>query len=385
MTSCTNLQEKTKINELISKVETHLTPSVVIEGKQDTLFTIDERMEYYKVPGLSIAIIFNGKIQWAKGYGYTSYDSTKMIDENTLFQAASISKPVAAMAALYLVQEGRISLDMDVNKYLRDWKIVENRFTEKEKVTLRRLLSHSAGLTVSGFKGYAEGEDVPDITRILNGEPPANNNSIRPDTVPGQLYRYSGGGYTVAQKMLTDITGIPFQAFMQQTVLSRIGMSNSYFYQPLPGQFHNNASIGHNSKGDPVEGKWHTYPELAAAGLWTTPTDLAKFAIEVQQSLKGLSNKVLSKELTEQMVTRYFKHKGLGFDVIGDGDSIRFGHGGGNKGYRCQSVAFKNFGQGAVIMTNSDNGSDLMSEVLRSISWTYNWNIFPPAVRKIGQ
>ena len=385
LNSCKSNREKENIEEIMKKVETHLSPAVRIEGEPEILYTIDERMKYYNVPGLSIAVIFNGKLQWAKGYGFISVDSTRKIDQNTMFQAASISKPVTAMASLYLVQEGKLSLDTDVNSYITGWKIIENRFTKDEKVTVRRLLSHSAGITVNGFRGYAKGEEIPDLIQILNGDAPANSDPIIPDTIPGQIYRYSGGGYTILQKIMTDISGIPFEELMHQTVLSKLGMDHSTFYQPLPEKFYENASIGHERLNSPIEGNWHTYPEMAAAGLWTTPKDLANFIIEVQQSNKGLSNRILSQKNVKLMVSRDIEDQGLGFEIHGEGDSIRFGHGGFNEGFTCQLIAFTNLGQGAIIMTNSNSGWDLIEEIFRSISDTYNWNIYSTIVKKIVQ
>jgi len=381
--SCKNYHNKKHTEELIKKVETHLSPAVRIEGEPEIRYTITDRMKFYNVPGLSIAVISNGMLQWAKGYGFTGIDSARIIDQNTMFQAASISKPVTAMAALYLVQEGKISLDTDVNNYLTGWKIVENLFTKDEKVTVRRLLSHSAGINVSGFRGYAVGEEIPDIIQILKGDSPANSDPIKPDTIPGEIYRYSGGGYTIIQKLISDISAIPFEEFMQLTELSKLRMNRSTFYQPLPEKYHENACKGYERSYSPVEGNWHTYPEMAAAGLWTTPTDLANFVIEVQQSLKGLSNKLLSQESTKLMVTREIENQGLGFEIHGKGDSLRFGHGGFNAGFTCQLIAFTHFGQGAVIMTNSESGWDLIGEILRSISETYCWNVYTPVIKKI--
>ena len=385
LASCKNYQDKKNIEEFIKKVETHLSPAVRIDGESEIRYAIDERMRFYNVPGLSMAVISNGMLQWAKGYGFTSIDSTRIIDQNTLFQAASISKPVTAMAALYLVQEGKISLDTDVNNYLKGWKIVENQFTKDEKVTVRRLLSHSAGINVEGFRGYIVGEKIPDIIQILNGDSPANSDPIMPDTIPGKIYRYSGGGYTIIQKLISDVSEVPFEEFMQQTVLSKLRMNHSTFCQPLPEKYHENACIGYERLYSPVEGNWHTYPEMAAAGLWTTPTDLANFVIEVQRSLKGLSNRLLSQEFAELMVAREIEDQGLGFEIHGENDSLRFGHGGFNAGFTCQLIAFVHLGQGAVIMTNSESGWDLIGEILRSISETYGWNVYTPIVKKIVQ
>jgi len=368
---------------LIDQIENSLLPVVVIEGDTLETYNIYDRMEYYKVPGVSIAFINDGEIKWAKGYGYLTVDSIKPVNENTLFQAASISKPVAAIAALHLVEEGKLGLDDDVNQYLKDWGIEENEYTENEKVTLRRILSHSAGLTVHGFGGYAAGDTVPDIIQVLNGEKPANSDHIYPDTIPGAIYRYSGGGYTVMQKMLCDITGLSFPELMQENVLTEIDMTNSTYQQPLPKELEDNAAVGHKPDGKIVKGRWHTYPEMAAAGLWTTPTDLLKYALEVQNSLKGESNKIISPGMTEEMLTPQMDSHGLGPGVRGEGDSLVFSHGGSNEGFRCQLFAFTNPGQGVAIMTNSDNGGQLVSEIMRSFSSVYGWVIYKPVMKSI--
>jgi len=366
--SCVPKPGKDQNLSIIDKVENSLLPPIIIEGEELETYNIYDRMKYYNVPAVSIAFIDGGEIVWAKGYGYTSFDSLNAVDENTMFQAASISKPVAAMAALSLVEEGMLELDNNVNEYLKGWQVIDNEFTTIEKVTLRRLLTHSAGLTVHGFGGYASKDSVPTLLQILSGEAPANSDAVLPDIVPGTMNRYSGGGYTVMQKMLIDISGETFPSLMEERVLSKIGMGNSTYIQPLPEKFHSRAAIAHRSNGEMIEGRWHTYPEMAAAGLWTTPTDLLKYAIEVQNSLAGTSNSILSQKMTEEMLTRQIASQGLGPGLSGEGDSLIFRHGGANEGYRCELLAFARLGQGVAIMTNSDNGGALMNEIIRSFS-----------------
>jgi len=367
---------------LIETIENNLLPTIIIEGEGTGGMNIYDRMEHYQVPGVSIAFLNGGEIVWAKGYGYTSADSTRPVDEHTLFQAASISKPVAALAALALVEEGTIGLDEDVNIYLKDWQVEENKFTEEKKVTLRRILSHSAGLTVHGFGGYASGEDVPTTVQVLNGKEPANSGKIYPDTIPGVQYRYSGGGYTIMQKMLCDVKGKAFPELMEEVVLSKIGMNSSTYVQPLPEALWENAARAHQASGEMIEGRWHTYPEMAAAGLWTTPTDLLKYVMEVQKSYAGESNLILSQEMTKEMLTPQINNHGLGPGVRGTGDSITFSHGGSNRGFRCVLMAFATQGQGFAIMTNGARGSELMNEIRRSFAASYGWD-YKPEVKSI--
>lgn len=371
------IQNKSSVVERIARVESGLLPAVILKDQSATM-TLAERMRYYKVPGVSVAVINEGKIEWAKGYGVTEVDGSTPVTADTMFQAASISKPVAAMGMLALVEKGLLSLDEDVNSKLKSWKVPDNDFTKEQKVTLRRLASHSAGLTVHGFRGYAAGEAVPTTVQVLDGEKPANSAAVRVNVLPGSLWRYSGGGITVMQLLMTESTGKSFPALMQEVVLGKIGMKNSTYEQPLPADRILKAAMGHRANGEIVKGKFHTYPEMAAAGLWTTPTDLAKFAIEIQQSKAGKSNKVLSQAMIAQMLTKQSGDYGLGIGLGGEGNKASFSHGGSNEGFKCNLFAYSETGQGAVIMTNGDSGSQLAAEILRGIAREYGWPDFKP-------
>jgi CubicO group peptidase (beta-lactamase class C family) len=339
---------------------------------------IGERMEFYKVPGLSIAVIKDFKIEWARGYGLKSTEGTDPVTPETLFQAASISKPVAAAAALRLVEQEMCDLDGDINSKLISWKMPENEFTVEKKVTLRGILSHSAGLTVHGFPGYAFDKKIPTLQQILDGEEPANTKPIRVDILPGEKWRYSGGGYTVMQQLLIDLSGKPFPQVLMENVLRPVGMTNSTYEQPLPDSLAAQAATAHMMNGKPIKGNWHAYPEMAAAGLWTTPSDLARFAIEIMLSQKGKSSKVLSQQMTQKMLTKQKDNYGLGLQLTGSGADFYFGHGGSNEGYKCFFFALPEKGQGAAVMTNGENGSALISEVRRALSLEYGWDEFGP-------
>ncbi|MFN0110487.1 MAG: serine hydrolase [Blastocatellia bacterium] len=375
-------QAKPSVAERIASVESGLLAAVVIKD-QTAAMTIADRMKHYKVPGVSVAVINDGKIEWAKGYGVTEVGGSIPVTADTMFQAASISKPVAAMGMLRLVEKGLLTLDEDVNAKLKSWKVPENDFTKEQKVTLRRLASHSAGLTVHGFRGYAVGESVPATVQVLDGEKPANSAAVRVNVKPGSLWRYSGGGITVMQLLMTEVSGKPFPELMQESVLGKIGMKNSTFEQPLPANKTAKAAIGHRANGEIVKGQSHTYPEMAAAGLWTTPTDLAKFAIEIQQSKAGKSNKVLSQTMIAQMLTKQSGDYGLGIGVGGEGSKSSFSHGGSNEGFKCNLFAYSETGQGAVVMTNGDLGGQLASEIFRSIAREYGWPDFKPVERAV--
>lgn len=365
----------------IKQVEAGLRHAIQINGEPFSMFTITERMKHHRVPAVSIALINNGKIEWAKGYGYLAVDTMKKVDTLTLFQAASISKPVAALAALKLVDEQKLNLDEDVNTYLKTWKIQNTSLAEKKPVTLRGLLTHTAGLTVHGFLGYAQGNPLPTLTQILNGEKPANSPAVMLDLVPGSLWRYSGGGYVIMQQLLEDVTGSDFPTLMQRSVLSPINMKHSTFQQTLSPLWQEQASIGHQSDGKKLPGNWNIYPESAPAGLWTTPSDLGLYIIEIQKSLQNESNQVLSKSMIEQMLTKHLGDWGLGPALRGENNSLAFSHGGSNEGFRCTLFAFVYSGQGAVVMTNSDNGMELVDEIVRSIAITYDWSARKPIMK----
>ncbi len=366
----------------IRRVEQGLLPPVLVKGAP--AWGIEERMRHYKVPAVSVAVVNDFKVEWAKAYGVADAETKEPATTKTLFQAGSISKSVAATVALNKVEKGKLSLDEDINNKLTSWKLPDNEFTAKKKVTLANLLSHTAGLTVHGFPGYAEGEKIPTIPQVLDGAAPANTAPVRVDLEPGTRFRYSGGGTTIAQLAITDIERKPFPDIARETVLKPFGMSDSTYEQPLSPDWRKRAAAGHKPDGSVVKGKIHVYPEMAAAGLWTTPTDLAKFAIETQLSLAGKSNKALSKEMTTRMVTPYLSEDvGLGFFVQKKGGSIYFGHNGADEGFRALLLVHRDKGYGAAIMVNSDN-AQIINEILRAVAREYAWDEFlPPPVETI--
>ena len=364
------------------RVEQGLLPGIVIAGRPSPVKALASRMADLKTPGVSIAVINNGAIEWARGYGVSETGTATAVTPRTLFQAASISKPVAALAALRLVAQGKLALDQDVNERLVGWKVPASDAAKDQKVTLRRLLSHSAGLTVHGFGGYPADAPLPTVQQILDGEKPANSAAVRIDVVPGSLWRYSGGGYTVMQQLLTDATGQPFPALLADLVLGPVGMIDSTYAQPLPGDRRAAAASGHRANGTLLPGRYHTYPEMAAAGLWTTPTDLARFLLEIQRAVRGQST-VLSAALAREMITVQRGSYGLGLSLEGTGPDASFGHGGSNAGFKCQMVAFVEGGRGAVVMTNGDQGGRLAAEVLRAVSAEYGWPSFKPRQKTV--
>jgi CubicO group peptidase (beta-lactamase class C family) len=339
---------------------------------------VEAQMAQRNVRGLSLAIIEHGKIALARAWGVVDDGTRAPVTTATLFQAGSISKPVSALGALHLVDAGTLSLDDEVNAKLKSWKVPENPFTSMEKVTLRRLLSHTAGLTVHGFPGYDISAPMPTLVQVLDGAPPANTAPIRVDTTPGAIWRYSGGGFTVMQQLVIDVTRQPFASYMQRTVLDPIGMTSSSFEQPLPSARASLTATGYYADGTPVHGRWHVYPEMAAAGLWTTATDLAKFAIEIQETLAGRGHGIVSQATARQYVTDQKDGYGLGVGVLGSGKSLRFTHGGRDEGFDALMTAGAESGDGVVVMINVNDNSPMMARIHGYVARLWGFAGTPP-------
>ena len=351
-----------------------LRPLVEIVGRPPVRWTLEERMALYHVPAVSIAVIEGGRVALTRAVGVKEAGKPEPVTPTTLFQAASISKPVAATAMLRLVERGTLQLDTDVNRYLTSWKVPDNPFTATEKVTLRRIVSHRAGLTVHGFPGYASSEPMPTVVQVLNGEKPANTAPVRVDTTPGAINRYSGGGTTVMQQLLVDVTHTPFPALMQELVLGPAGMTHSTYEQPLAPARAGEAAHAHDRRGAAVPGGWHVYPEMAPAGLWTTPTDLATWAVAIHEARAGRSTALLSQAMATQMLTpQQGGSFGLGPSVGGTGRAFHFGHGGANRGFHADLTMYPELGVGAAIMTNGDGGPLLIRELRRALAAEYGW------------
>ncbi len=360
-------------NPRVERIEQGLSGMLRVQGGTQELFSIEERMAHFNVPGVSVAVLDSGRVAWAKGYGVKDVVTGEPVTTTTLFQAASISKPVAAMAALRLVEEGLLDLDVPVNQYFRSWRLPENEFTEGNEVTLRHLLTHTGGLTVHGFPGYAVDDRIATTVEVLDGSGPANTDPVRVDTIPGSLWRYSGGGYTIMQLLLEDVTGKPFSELLRELVLDPGNMMISSYSQPMPPGREDFASSGHLSDGARVEGMWHVYPEKAAAGLWTNPSELAHLAMDVQGAFHGEEGHILSPEMTRAQLTPGLGGYGLGFRVQGEGPSARFSHGGSNHGFKAQFMAFMEGGRGVFVMTNGDRGSALAQEIFLAVAEEYGW------------
>src|SRR5688572_12981918 len=353
-------------------------------GNELAGLTISELMTRFNVPGVSIAVIRDHEMHWAKGYGIADVETGAPVNTETMFQAASMSKPVAAMGVLRAVQDGLFTLDDDINKILTSWKLDGGEFTRQRPVTPRMLTSHTSGLGDGfGFPGYDPSGAVPTVVQILEGHASSNVGVLFMERPPMTLMEYSGGGVTLMQQALSDARKRPFADIMRDDVLRPIGMTRSTYEQPLPQSFDRNAARAHSGDGKAMGPKWHVYPEQAAAGLWTTPSDLARFMIEVQRSALGQSNRVLSRATVQEMLSPVgVGEYAVGFAITKMGQGWYFAHGGSNWGFRGTVLAHKVKGYGLAILTNGDQGGAVANELSRRIQRAYEWDSFAePAPR----
>ncbi|HEY6816642.1 MAG TPA: serine hydrolase domain-containing protein [Croceibacterium sp.] len=369
-----------ELAQQIDQALSTLQPATQVSGRSYPAQSLAELLRLRNIPGASIAVFRDGRIIYARGFGVAEAGGSRAVDTETLFQAASISKPLTATAALALVEQGRIDLDGPVNERLTSWRIPDSAAAEGVPVTLRQLLTHTAGLTVHGFPGYAPGAPLPAVAQVLDGAPPANTPAVRVDQRPGSAWRYSGGGFTVSQLLLSDVTGEPFADLMRRLVLAPAGMAHSTYAQPPPVELRETAAWGYRGTGEPVEGGYHVYPEQAAAGLWTTPSDLARWALALSADFTRGDGKLLDHDTAIAMLTPGLGGFGLGVGVGGSGDLLTLSHGGANEGYRAVLRAFPRKGDGIAIMTNSDNGDALMRPVMIAVGRALGWPGSEPQV-----
>lgn len=368
----------------IDRITHHLLPAARVKG-MDWHRNLEDRMRELHIHGLSIAVFEHHHLAWAKGFGLGDVETRQPVTETTLFQAGSISKAVNALAALEAVEQGKLALDTPINDSLRSWKLGDNDFTRQHAVTLRELLSHTAGTNVHGFLGYRAGAPVPTLVQILDGAPPANTEKIVVDGLPGKEFRYSGGGTSIAQLALVDQIGLPYPALMAASVLGPLGMTHSTFEQPLPAARVPEAAAGYHADGSEVPGKRIVYPEMAAAGLWTTPSDLAAYLIELQLAREGKSSKI-SKRIAMEMTTPVARVEGddwiaLGLYLMNRDGAKLFGHDGWDEGFQAEALASLDGGHGVVIMANSDTGGEIFFDLERAVFAEYGWPMAPELER----
>ncbi|MBC7894263.1 MAG: beta-lactamase family protein [Cytophagaceae bacterium] len=356
----------------IARVERGIPADTGLAG-----LTIEALLKRFNVPGISIAVVRDFTVLWSKGYGVADAESGKPVDVNTAFQAASISKPIAAMAAVKLSQDGKLNLDGDVNAVLRSWKVPASELTQAQPVTPRSLMSHTSGSDDGfGFPGYDPAGPMPTPVQVINGEKPSNVGVVKFGRPPYVAAKYSGGAVTIMQVALADIAKKPFAEFMQSTILGPLGMTGSSYQQPPNPAWEPRLARAHGGDGKRRAAPWHTYPEQAAAGLWTTPTDLAKAMIEVQTAIRGQKGAVLTQHGAREMLTPIGAGPfAVGFQIAQRGEGWYFMHGGANWGFRCNLVGHFRKGYGVVVMTNGDNGGLVMREIESRVAAAYAWDM----------
>jgi len=370
------------INEKILRIENGLLPANIIAGEPSKMFSINGRMQYFDVPGLSIAVIKDNKIEWAKSYGVKEKGTNDSVTLNTMFQAASMSKPITAMIALKLEEEKKISLKQDINQQLKTWHLPENEFTKQRAVTPELLMLHLGGLNVPSFPGYSISDSIPDVTDILDGISPSNTEAVKVVLVPNTKWSYSGGGYTVLQFLMEEVTGTSFPKLMKDYLFDPLELKNSTFEHNLSEKQQKLIAKAYKEDGKMVNGGYYIYPEKAAAGLWTTSMDYANMIVELEKSYLGESDKIIRPETSRKMLKRYRGDMALGIVLKNNGDSIALAYGGWNEGYICDVYNYLKSGNGVVIMTNSNNGYMLIQEIYRSLAIEYGWPDFKPTTIK---
>jgi CubicO group peptidase (beta-lactamase class C family) len=370
-------------SERMARVLGDVRPEGVVPAREGAPQTLAQRMAHYATPGASIGVVHDGEIDWVRGFGVRTIGAAAEVTADTLFQAGSIAKPVFALAVMRLVEDGTLDLDTDVNRYLTSWRVPANGGWQPQ-VTLRQLLSHSAGATVHGFRGYPRSGPWPTTLQVLQGVPPANSAEVVVDLLPGLAFRYSGGGTTIAEQVVVDVLGRPFPELMRELVLDPLGMTDSTYEQPLGDARAARAATAHPLNGMPLVGGWHVYPEMAAAGLWTTAGDLARLAVELMRTLRGERSalplqtdtlaSMLRPQLPDQQMGEHFV--GLGWFCDGDGDALCFGHTGVDEGFIAELKIYPARRQAAAVMINA-HGWLLPGEILKAIGREYDWPMTP--------
>jgi len=377
--------QKALTGKRIKAVEKGLMRAVYLKGLKPEKTALSDRMRFYKVPGVSIAALDGNKIEWVRAYGERDAQTRQAMTPDTLLQGGAFSQMMTAAAALGLAEKGILDLDADIGSLLKTWRLPPPASESKTKITARGLLTHSSGFSTQVFEGYAQDEPLPSLAQILDGDKPAKNGPVWISTraTSTSRTRYSESGYVIFEQILRDLTGKPFATFMNESLMDRLGLKNTTFALPLPEVFKARAAAGHLREGQAVKGLWNNYPEAAAKGLWTTPADFAAFLAELLQAAAGVEGKVLSSETTRLMLSPQIEGHSFGFLVDGRGSDIHYSLRGKTRGFSCSMVVYPVRGQGVVIMTNSENGTLLIQEILGALSEAYSWAHFRPEEKEV--
>ncbi|MGB5554831.1 MAG: serine hydrolase domain-containing protein [Flavobacteriaceae bacterium] len=357
------------------QLEAGIRGQVKFLGEPENFSSITNKMSEYNIPALSLAVMNKGKIEWADMYQNVNFPEEQKLDCASIFQAASLSKPVTFLAALRMHAAGEIDLDENIQNYLKDFELPQGKQTVENPVTFRNIFSHTSGISAGGYDGYSKDLAIPSDLAILRGNEGINTPAIAVISAPNEMLAYSGGGYTVAELALQDIYGDEFSNIMKKWILEPVGMEYSEFTQPLPDSKSDQVAKGYTQSGDVLDGGWRNHPEQAAAGLWSNAIDMAKFLIEIYKAYQGKSA-LFSQSDIQSILSHERDGHVYGFLLNRNGDDIAITHYGGNAGYRTGMTISLTSGNGLVYLTNSDNGGALGNELLLSASQVYNWQHF---------
>lgn len=360
----------------IKALEKGLLRQVYFKGQRPEKLRLLDRMTFYKVPGVSLAVMDKFKIEWVRTYGYKDVIDYQKITPETVFQAGELSQPVAAAVTLRLCDKKQLNLEEDVGPYYTEKAFAGKKFRPAERLSfkLSQVLSHSAGFYPWTSTGYQPGAPLPDLTHVLRGEEPAGNFFSLRGFEPRAGVRFSDFNYVLLQLYLEEKTGKKLEELGREEVFEALGLKKTSFGQPVTDDL----AVGHERLGQAVEGKFYRYPELAARGLWTNPSEYLTFLIELMNCAQGKTHGFISSELARAMLSPQVDGSGFGFRLDGQHEKFKILMKGRTKGYRSAVLIYPALGQGVVVMTNSDNGGVLIEEILHGLSAIYDWPDYKP-------
>jgi CubicO group peptidase (beta-lactamase class C family) len=382
VTSCSrttvSLDQQISDNEKIQWLENNLSPLHQLE-EHEKRFSIQEAMTKYNVPGVSMVFVENRDIKWKKTYGFSNLQTSEKVSNNTVFTGASLSKPLTAVAALSLVETESLNLDEDVNKWLVEWKVPDNEFTKNQKVTLRHLISHRAGIRNDLWSSYLPEQETPNLHQMLAGQPPSVDPATTVNAIPGSKEQYSNPGYSIIQKLIEDVTQNKFEDVMDELIFKPSVMKSSTFQQPMPRSLMRRKATGYDQNLKPFTYK--LFPYKAAGGVWTTPTDVAQFIITLFDDLDG-AHKILSRAITQEIFSKTPIRLAFAKLYNNDSDDLVFRHYGTNQGFSSYIVGSLKNRQALIIMTNGHMQFEFLDYVARAAAEVYQWDYLKPIVHR---
>ncbi|MBO6506559.1 MAG: beta-lactamase family protein [Kordiimonadaceae bacterium] len=358
----------------LDQLAENLRPRVSV-GTEPPRYTLADRMARFGVAGVAIAVLEDGKILHSGGFGVLQAGGNEPVNADTLFSVGSVSKVATATMLMKMQAQGLIDMDTDIRDYLKSWELPAS----DTPITLRMILSHTAGFNVHGFGDFLPGAELPTVYDTLNGTSPATHGAVRFVDAPGSRYRYSGGGYTVAQLVATDVAGKDFPTLADELLFAPLGMDRSSFANPLPTSF-TNVAKAHNRSGEPVAlpRGYEAMPEMAASGLWTSANELGAMVAALIESYRTVGGYLPQADTADMMTKVSPSEHGMGPRLEGSGMTRMFHHGGANNSYRAWIEGHLVTGNGLVVLTNGTNGDDLFLEIRNAAADVYGWNLNQP-------